>query len=526
MTGALLYLTVCSIRNGIRIRLRRLRQPRYLLIGLGLGTYVASILFSRPPQGFLSIPENYRQLAGIATAVLFALTLGSAWVLPNTVALAFTSAEVQFLFPAPVTRRQLIGYKICRLLLATAAFSLFLTVIMASRHPLAAAGFAGRAFIVIAVMTLYQTGVSLHRKRTDEGMAVRGWRRSGTTALALGLTPAFGWVLARVALGSPGELAVVLPIAVVLALACGFWILQSDASFEEAAAESAEKLQLAIRSGAVLRPRLRPNRNSAFALAPQGRIESAILWKNWMLIGRMPWASIGFMVFIMIGLAAGMGIAGASFNRDVVGLFCLVVAFGIVLLGPTMIRADLRQDLGHLILIKSWPVSGAAVFRGELLAPFIALALGLVVPVLLGCILVDKVLVGGSTVAARLSMGIAAHLAGSSVILALLVIHNGIAVSFPAWVRVTPGAVAGHGAMEMMGQNMVTLYGGIFVLLIASLAPAGAAVATFFLLGASPMSQLIGGGLFASLLFLECVAGTELLGRVLDRVDLQEVATS
>jgi ABC-2 type transport system permease protein len=99
MTGALLYLTVCSIRNSIRIRLRRLRQPRYLLIGLGLATYVVSILFSRPPQGFISIPEDYRQLAGIATAVLFTLTLGSAWVLPNTVALAFTSAEVQFSFP-------------------------------------------------------------------------------------------------------------------------------------------------------------------------------------------------------------------------------------------------------------------------------------------------------------------------------------------------------------------------------------------------------------------------------------------
>ncbi len=526
MAGAFLYLTVCSIRNSVRIRLRRLRQPRYLVIALGLALYVGSILFSRPPQGFFTIPADSRQLAGLAAAIVLTGLLGLAWVLPNSVVLPFTSAEVQFLFPAPVSRRQLIGYKISRLMLATAALSIVFTMILAPPRMLAAASVAGRAFVVMAVMTLYQTGVSLHRKRTDEGMRARGRHRPGITAVALALLPAFGWALARVALGSAGELAVVLPITAALVVGCGFWILQSDAAFEEAATESAEKIQRAIKSGSVLRPRLRPDRASAFALAPQGRLESAILWKNWMLIGRTPWASIGFGVFILTSFVGGLWIAGARLDRDIIGLICFVVALAIILFGPNVIRADLRQDLANLALIKSWPVSGAAVFRGELLAPLIALALGLVVPVLLGCVVVEKVFIGGSTVGARASLAVVALLVGSSVMLALLVIHNGVAVSFPAWVRVTPGGGAGHGVIEMMGQNMVMLYGGMLVALIASIAPAGAAAAAWFLFGGSPTTQLIAGALFAGLLFLECAAATEVLGRVLDRIDLQDVATS
>ena len=40
-----------------------------------------------------------------------------------------------------------------------------------------------------------------------------------------------------------------------------------------------------------------------------------------------------------------------------------------VLLGPQMLRNDLRQDLARLPLLKTWPVSGAALIRGEVLAP-------------------------------------------------------------------------------------------------------------------------------------------------------------
>ena len=59
--------------------------------------------------------------------------------------------------------------------------------------------------------------------------------------MALILTPAAAWVLARVAFAPAGELLYVLPLAAALIIASCVWVLRSDASFEEAAAESAEQ---------------------------------------------------------------------------------------------------------------------------------------------------------------------------------------------------------------------------------------------------------------------------------------------
>ena len=520
--GAFLYLTVCSIRNSVRLRLRRLRQPRYLAITIGLLIYVGSMLASRPPGGIFAIASAYRQPVDLAAIGIATLLLGLVWVLPNALALDFTSAEVHLLFPAPVSRRQLIGYKIWRLLLGAAATTVIFTLMIAPPRPLPAAGFAGRAFVVLAVMALYSTGVSLHRKRTEQGLRVAGRRRVAIAAAALVATPAISWVLARVALGSARELLVVVPIAAVVLIACGVWILRSDAAFEEAAAESAEKVRLAVQGGYRLRPRLRANRSSRFVLAPHGPIETAILWKNWTLIGRMPWSAIAFGLFILICFVAGFGMAGEPFDRDVIGFVAFVLAAAVVLLGPGMVTVDLRQDLAHLALIKTWPVRGAAIFRGELLAPLLALALGMSVPILVGSALTEHLLFGPPTLAGRASFGAAALLIGTTLALAQLVIQNGIAVTFPAWIRIVPGG-GGGGAIEMMGQKMITLYGGMFGMVIAAIVPAGAAFAAWFLPGPSWTESLVPGVVFSAILVVECLAATEVLGGILDRADLQDV---
>ena len=52
-----------------------------------------------------------------------------------------------------------------------------------------------------------------------------------------------------------------------------------------------------------------------------------------------------------------------------------MLAVSVILLGPTMIRSDLRHDMAHLAVLKTWPVSGAALVRGEVLAPAVLLSL-------------------------------------------------------------------------------------------------------------------------------------------------------
>jgi hypothetical protein len=275
----------------------------------------------------------------------------------------------------------------------------------------------------------------------------------------------------------------------------------------------------------MVRPRLRPSRTSRFRLAPHGPIEGALLWKNWMLITRPSAATIVLIAVLLVSLFAGVWLAAdAGRGLRLFAILSFIVAGAVVLLGPAMLRVDLRQDLAHLALIKTWPVQGAAVFRGELLAPLIALSLGAALPILLGSALDDRIVLdAGAPLASRAQLAAAALLVAASLVLAQLVIHNGIAVTFPAWVRVTPGA--GVGGVEVMGQMMVTLYGGLFALMLAVILPAGAAGAAWFFVSGSWAAWLAPAVVFAAVLGLECAAATELLGRVLDRTDLQDLAT-
>jgi ABC-2 type transport system permease protein len=526
VTAAFVYLTLCSVRNSVRLRLRRLRQARYLLIGLGLVLYFGSMLWNRPRSGILLIPPAYREQAEVVAIAVAAVMLGLAWVLPTSLALQFTSAEVQLLFPAPITRRQLISYKLSRQLLGVVSTSLFFAMFMAPPRLVPAAGFAVRTFVILAVMAFYQTGVSLYRKNAEERARPQSARRIAVPATALIALPAVAWVLTRVAFAPVGELLYVLPLAAALLIAGWLWVVRSDSNFEEAAAEAAEQLRLTNSKGYSYsrRPPVRANRSSSYRLAPIGPIESAILWKNWMLITRPSRAVIVVITVLLVGLVVGVSATeGVARGRSLFGILSFVAAGVCVLLGPMGIRGDLRQDLAQLAIIKTWPVRGAAVFRGELLAPMIALSLGAAVPILLGCTLDDKMLLNpGASPALRAGFAVAAVLVASTVILAQLVIQNGIAVTFPGWVRIIPGG--SMSGVEVTGQMMITLYGGLFALMLSLIVPAGAAAAAWFLAGRSWTAPLIPSAVFAVILVVECAAATEVFGRILDHADLQDVA--
>src|SRR6266851_1689485 len=73
--------------------------------------------------------ESLALYASIGALILFVLVLLS-WVVPRErAALAFTEAEVAFLFPAPISRRTLIHYKLLRSQIAIGFTTLFLTLL-------------------------------------------------------------------------------------------------------------------------------------------------------------------------------------------------------------------------------------------------------------------------------------------------------------------------------------------------------------------------------------------------------------
>src|SRR5690349_1685878 len=126
MIAASLYIVVCTARNRLRLRLRRLREPRYLLGAIAGAAYLYFSFFAR-----LRTARGGRRRAGPAAPVALASAIGAgisglgglallaiaalAWILPfESGLLAFSEPEIQFLFPAPVTRRALLLHRMIR----------------------------------------------------------------------------------------------------------------------------------------------------------------------------------------------------------------------------------------------------------------------------------------------------------------------------------------------------------------------------------------------------------------------------
>src|SRR5215470_15403626 len=137
MLAALLYLQFHSIRNRLLLRIRRLKQPKYLFGAIAGGIYFYFFFFrrvfgfGRAQSGFVSAatPQNLALFESLG-ALLFLGALLLAWIIPHErAALAFTEAEVAFLFPAPVSRRGLIHYKLLRSQIAILFTTLLLTLI-------------------------------------------------------------------------------------------------------------------------------------------------------------------------------------------------------------------------------------------------------------------------------------------------------------------------------------------------------------------------------------------------------------
>jgi hypothetical protein len=572
MVGAFLYITACSFKNRLRRRLQRLREPRYV-IGLLVGlAYFYLAFFGR--SGRQRTPAEVSGLAHAAAPMQFLgslflfVTAVIAWVWPaGRPPLPFSRAEVQFLFTAPVTRRQLVHYMLWRSQVAILIGSAIAASLM--RPGSLAGGWTLMAGLWVVLMTvrLHLIGVALRRlslaSHGASGFA-RQWLPLAVVIGALGVltaTVAEAWPALRSTadfdavfeelqqLTTRGAAAIVLwpfralvglplassaaafwtalPVALALLALNYLWVLRSDAAFEEASAEHAEQ-QAHARAAA--RTVVKGTAATPFSLAPGGPPETAILWKNLIMVGR--YLSLRTVLrllplVIVFGVLARNSAVGSA--PAVLGALFLPLAALAVLLGPQMMTNDLRQDLARLPLLKTWPVRGSALIRGEVLAPTVIVTavawLFLLFAAMLGAGLGPRGLEAIAVGAPRASLFTAAFILAPAVILSQVVAQNGLAVLFPAWVAV--GASRARG-IDAMGQRLLMLAGMLFTLLV-SLAPGAIAAAAFaFVVHQTTGKVLILLPAFIAALVVggECWLATEGLGRVLDRTDPSAVEAS
>lgn len=519
--GATAYLFARSVVNRTRRMLRRLREPRFLVGLIAFVSYLAAVSNSAA-----IVPRSPGMEAGRWLLLSFVLVpVLSAWVLGgDDEVVAFSEAEVQFLFPAPATRRSLLLYKVVHRGVTALLFVAFSTAVMGSRfssHPL---------YFAVGIWFAFQT-VDLHvagSSRVRAWLAARGlsgWvRRLVTSAVvaaaAIGIgwstvlraPPAAGddvasqlawwggllgtaplsWALApfeaapRVAVAQDfASFVARLPAAAAVLGIHVLWVLSAN-RFEDGTVNAASRLG-AMREGG--RDRFGILRLSAvqLPLGARGPAWVGLAWKG--LIGSIRVAPVRLVV-VLGTMSIAVGVGAASFvdgAGTLAALIAVLIAFYLAGLGPAVLRTDLRMDIGMIDVLRALPVRGREVVAGEVCGPWLLLTLGE-----WACLGAALVLAGD---VAHLPQE--ARIAGAGMLavelpvatLVGLLVQNAAVLWFPE--------VEGPGGFDLAGRRLLTLVATLLVLIGAGV-PTGlamlpaAAAAGWVGLGVWPLAALAG----------------------------------
>src|SRR5262249_47945201 len=111
--------------------------------------------------------------------------------------------------------------------------------------------------------------------------------------------------------------------------------------------------------------------NALWTLPLTGRPETALAWKNAQqmlrVVNRRAWIRAVVLAVYLVILVSTLGrTRGLSAALAIITSMLGVMS---VLFGPQFYRADIRQDLERIDVLKTWPIRAGAVIRGEMLWP-------------------------------------------------------------------------------------------------------------------------------------------------------------
>lgn len=581
------FLVSRTVANAFVRRLRRLKEPRYL-VGLAFGIFYFTMMLARPGRRGGTTAAPPASIRDVVALLFPALALGIAllavfsWMFrKGSSSLGISEAEVQFLFPAPLPRNAVVHYALLRPQLGLLFSAVLTTVLLRRNLGLGALRGSLGMWLLLTTLQLHSLGMGF-TKASWETMAParRRLRKTLTFAIGLGLLAVLGLLAAGMArdiqaalnhgeIRSLSELALTigtgragslllgalwpvkaflaplfaidvasflrnLPAALVVVAIHYAWVVRTSVEFEEATVAHATQRaeQRARRAAGRMRAAPSEGRRDVvpFALAPTGRPEVAILWKNLLSSGRVPLRSLLLAALVAAGALFGAA-AWTSRRPDLaavpaaaVPIIGITALFASTLMISTM-RADLRGDLEHAAELKSWPIAPGWLVAGELSAPWLASTLVLWAGILFGlAVLVGARIGSGTPVDLQLSLRVAFPVALGAVFLlpaltgVYLVFQNALVLAFPAWFP--PGRKRAQG-LEATGLRLFTMFVLTLGLLVA-LVPAAILVAPIAVFGApllGPWRFAIAGFVGAIPLFVEMAVGVSLLGQLFRKFD-------
>ena len=575
MNRALLYLYTRTVAGSLRQRLVRLKRPKYLFGAVFGGLYFYVYFYRFLFLGQKGVPAMPAEASGLGESLgallLFAAVLVFAWIVPGKrIALTFSEAEIATLFPAPLSRRELIRYKLLTSQIGIFLFAALMTLI--TGRGTTGSGWLHLAgwWVVISFFSLHRLGASFALTRLMErGMA--NWQRraallAGVAALAGGLVmwknfapapPGLGTLrhadalsayIDSVLLAGPGPW-LLLPFRVVVRpyfaadwaafahalwpalglLALHYWwVVRADVSFEEASVSLAQKRSdlIAARQKGGPRGTLAPRKakRAAFPLRPAGWKPVAFVWKallysggrgtlrTWSLVFTVALAVAAALTLLWPsdGLALALCIAG--------GAVFIIVLFANVTSGASY----LRQDLAAMDLLQTFPIRGWQIVLGQL---FTQAALGTLVQWAALLLAATGVIGLAGVMESRIGEIFAAATALALLALpfnlAMMIIPAGTLLLWPGWFRSGPQAAG----FETAGLRIILMLGQVMAMGVALILPALAGGAVWFaarLFDADLLWMPLTGAAAALVLAGEAWLGILGLGALFERFDVSE----
>ncbi len=431
---------VClRLRGGFRRQLARLRTPRGVLLallGIALfGFWLASAAFSaRTDAAF-----DPRGTASRVSLVALAFVLVSFSGALRHRGLFIPREEIERLLSAPLSRAEIVRYRLCTNALRSLFGGVFVAVLGASRMPNAFFGFCG-ALIAMVTLTVFNQFAAIALGALERGSA----RRLATLSRLLSVLGVAGIVIALGALFTGTgleEFPVIGPFfsgldepgaslhrvtmvfkpwtsAIVATSTPEFlgWILLDlvflAALFEATARLPVDYRELSLDTAASVAARLRRVRHGGGAAASRASLSSVVRRVPWLFgrgaLGAVAWrktASIlrkarsAIAVAILVLLLVVV-LARAITNREPGAYYgpMLVALLGTIYLSAGL-RFDFREELERMEAIKAWPLAAHKIFVGMLLPQAVlvaallgaavaleALAAGELHPITIGCL--------------------------------------------------------------------------------------------------------------------------------------------
>ncbi|MBK7641540.1 MAG: hypothetical protein IPJ19_00595 [Planctomycetes bacterium] len=502
---ALRLLLRLKLRGAVRAQVRRLRSPRnwiFLLVGVVLLLAWTGYFLFLPRLGGarLSDPEANLAWTSLVILVMSALTLIGSF---NHRGLYLPRQEIELAFSAPVSRSDLVRYRMLTNLLRSLIAGVVVGFGAARRLPNPTYAFLGTFALLMFLPILGQATAILL------GDAENRWARlaSKLPTRTLSVVGAFGLVLIVVylATGQDEALSELLPgseagpiqaqawfqsgLVQALILPVQPWVRAINAetageflqwfglcaaiwaaSFELTARLPVDFRELSLATSADIARRLQRLRRGGAGVGGSKAEKLALTWRVPWLLGRGPFGAIAWIKFVaMLRKARGTLLFSVLVVAFVAVGFPLLMHMegpDVELFGAVMIAAvgsmylsaglrfDFRQDLELMDLVKTWPVASSRIFLATLLPEVL-----LISALLAAAILVRSALLGFHTAI------VAVLLFQPLVTFAWLAVDNAVYLYSP--VRFTPGQ---EGALQHMGRSLLlmmlrlTLLGGVLAL--------------------------------------------------------------